>query len=132
MTEEQINDKWGIHQVIQEAISKAHNTPAPETLKRLDDIQTKMNDNYSKRELDEHFKDVKTQIDAVTKLGTAIDIKVGIQNGRVTKNETWIRGVIMAGSASLFLLGIIGSLIVYSFKLSQDNLRNTILLEIKK
>lgn len=90
-----------------------------------------MEENYSKRELDEHFKDVTLKISEVKDITVAIDTKVGIQNGRVTKSETWIKGVIMAGSASVFLLGIIMSLVVYSFSISQDNLKNSILLEVK-
>lgn len=117
--------------MIQEAMKTAHITPAPETLSRLDKIDKKLEENYSKRELDEHFKDIKDSIEGIRKLGTAIDAKVGIQNGRVTKTETWMKAVIFAGSCAFVLVGIIGSLIVYSFQLSQDNLKNTILLQLK-
>lgn len=91
-----------------------------------------MEENYSKRELDEHFKDVKAKVEEVAILAKAIDTKVGIQNGRVTKSESWIKGVIMAGAASIFLVGIIMSLVVYSFTVSQENLKNSILLEVKQ
>lgn len=129
--EEELNKKWSVHDMIQEAMKTAHITPAPETLSRLDNIDKKLEENYSKRELDEHFKDVKDSIEEIRKLGTSIDAKVGIQNGRVTKTEIWMKAVIFAGSCAFVLVGIIGSLIVYSFQLSQDNLKNTILLQLK-
>ncbi len=87
--------------------------------------------NYSKRELDEHFKDVKMGVEQVNKGVESLNTKVAIQNGRVTKSETWVKGLAMVGTSSLFLLGIIMSLVVYSFKLSQENLKATILLEVK-
>lgn len=88
-------------------------------------------ENYSKRELDEHFKDLKGSIDSVFLGVKELNIKVGIQNGRVAKTEGTLRGAVMAGSVAVFLLGIIMSLVVYSFKLSQDNLKTTILLEVR-
>lgn len=91
-----------------------------------------MEENYSKRELDEHFKDVKIGISNVEKGIDSLNVKVGIQNGRVTKSETWIKGMAMVSGVSVFLIGIILSLVVYSFKVSQDNLKSTILLEVKK
>lgn len=91
-----------------------------------------MDDNYSKRELDEHFKDVKSSIGELKLVAEKIDVKVGIQNGRVAKTEATVRGVTMAGSVAVFLIGIIMSLVVYSFKESQENLKNSILLEVKQ
>lgn len=90
-----------------------------------------MEENYSKRELDEHFKEVKTGIEDVKTGLKDLNVKVGIQNGRVTKSETWIKGMAMVTTVALFLIGIIISLVVYSFKISQENLKNTILLEVK-
>lgn len=97
-----------------------------------------MEDNYSKREMDEHFKDVRERFDKqdvflqrLDKNVEGVNIKVGIQNGRVAKLESWRTGLIMAGAACVFLMGIIISLVVYSFQLSQNNLKNTILLELK-
>ncbi len=98
-----------------------------------------MEADYSKRELDEHFKDINARFDKqdivlreIKDTGKATDTKVGIQNGRVAKLETWKTGLIMAGIAVVFLFGIIMSLIVYSFQLSQQNLKSDILLQLKK
>jgi hypothetical protein len=87
--------------------------------------------NYSKRELDEHFKVVNDKLDGNTALTESLNVKVGIQNGRVSKLETKIGGWIIAVGCITFLFAIITSLIVYSFKLSQENLRSSILLEIQ-
>lgn len=91
-----------------------------------------MDENYSKRELDEHFLDIKKSIGEVEKKVDSLNLKVGIQNGRVSKTEGTLKGAIMAVSVAVFLIGIIMSLVVYSFKLSQDNLKNTILLEVQQ
>lgn len=87
-------------------------------------------ENYSKRELDEHFGDLGKRIDAVGDGVKELNTKVGIQNGRVAKTEATLRGTVMAGSVAVFLLGIIMSLVVYSFHISLENQRSQILLEI--
>ncbi len=87
-------------------------------------------DQYSNREIDSHFKTVNDGIGEVNRLVVSIDGRVAIQNGRVAKLEgksAWMAGV---GAAAIFLFGIIGGLIVYSFQLSQENLKNTILIEV--
>lgn len=92
---------------------------------------------YSKRETDEmmkgvhhRFDDIGSTLDNIGKDVASLSDKVGIQNGRVSKLESkWI-GVTMAGSVAIVLIGMIISLVVYSFKVSQDNLKSTILLEI--
>jgi hypothetical protein len=38
--EEEFNNKWDVYKVVQKAIENAHTKPAPETLKRLDLIDT--------------------------------------------------------------------------------------------
>lgn len=100
---------------------------------------TEQNMPYSLRELDDHFTQVQRRFDVQdTTLGNlntkidAVDKKVGIQNGRTAKLESWRTGLVMSGAVLIFLIGIIMTLIVYSFQLSQENLKNTILLEIKK
>ncbi len=88
--------------------------------------------NYSKRELDEHFKEMGEKIDKNTEITQKLDIKVGIANGRTGKLEGKFNAVALSGSVAVFLIGIIMSLIVYSFKISQENLKSTILLEISQ
>ena len=89
-------------------------------------------ENYSKREQDERHKDLKDSILAVGDIVKELNIKVGIQNGRVAKTEATVKGSIMAGSVAVFLIGIIMTLVVYSFQISQENLKNSILLEVQQ
>lgn len=98
-----------------------------------------METEYTKREMDEHFKDVKERFDRqdlklaeIQATGKATDAKVAIQNGRVGKLESKWTGVVMGGGVGVFLIGIIMSLIVYSFIVSQENLKSSILLEVKQ
>ncbi len=98
-----------------------------------------MEADYTKRELDEHFNDMKERFNRqdvalakIDKKATDIDTKVGIQNGRVGKLETKWNSVVIGGIVGMALIGTIITLVVYSFKLSQENLKNTILLELKK
>lgn len=98
-----------------------------------------MENDYSKRELDEHFRDVKERFDRqdiklaeIQFTGKATDNKVAIQNGRVGKLESKWAGVVIGGGVAVFLFGIIMSLVVYSFMVSQENLKNSILLEVKQ
>lgn len=37
MNEQETNDKWNIHKTIQEAMEKAHNEPAPKTIKFMEE-----------------------------------------------------------------------------------------------
>lgn len=131
MSESELQEKWDIHKIITEAIEKAHTEPSPITLKKLETIEKKMEDNYSKRELDESFKDINLSFEEIKKIGNDISVKVGIQNGRVAKIEATVKGVIMASTVASVLFGTILGLVVYSFKLSQDNLRQSIELEFK-
>ncbi len=103
-----------------------------------------MNDeNYSKREMDTYFTEVKGRFDSqdekleeIREITKATDDKVGIQNGRVTKTEATVSSSVkaftVAGTVAIFLIGIIMSLIVYSFKISQDNLQAQILLSVEQ
>lgn len=94
---------------------------------------------YTKRELDDHFKQMNERFDrqdtrliSIENTGVATDKKVAIQNGRVSKLETKWYGLVIGGTVCLGLIGTIIGLTIYSFKLSQDNLRQQILLELKK
>lgn len=89
-----------------------------------------MEPDYTKRELDEYFKELGSKIDANTELTKDLNIKVGIQNGRVAKTEATLKGAVMAGSVAVFLVGIIMSLSVYAFNISLKNQKSEILLEI--
>jgi len=68
-TEEEINEKWSIHQIVQQAIATAHTTPAPQTIKMFDEM---------KADLKEIKEDVKSNLIQATKT-----------NGRVSKAEEW-------------------------------------------
>ena len=91
-----------------------------------------MDAEYSKRELDSHFKELGDKIQENTDITRQLNIKVGIQNGQVGKLESKWTGVVMAGTVLVFLLGLIMSLIVYSFNLAQSNQEQEILLRINK
>lgn len=91
-----------------------------------------MDTDYTKRELDEHFKDISDKIETNTKVTKELSDRVGAQNGRVGKLETKIGGWIIAISCITFLFSIITGLVVYSFKLSMENLKTTILLEVSQ
>lgn len=86
-------------------------------------------ENYSKRELDEHFKTLLNKIEENTVLTRDLGVKVGIQNGNVGNLKAWRTGISMVIALIAF---IVIPLVVYSFTISQENLKNTILLEIKK
>lgn len=99
-----------------------------------------MDKDYSKREIDKYFMDINEKIDtnhkenhdAWIKTGEAVqDLanRVAIQNGRVGKLEAQAKSIIVGCSVGVFLIGIIISLVVYSFQISMENQRNTILLE---
>jgi hypothetical protein len=91
-----------------------------------------MDENYTKRELDEHFKDLKESVHNIDMGLSELNKKVGLQNGRVGKLETKIGGWIIAVGCITFLFGIITALVIYSFQLSMENLKTSILLEVKQ
>lgn len=67
--EQELNEKYNIHQVIQKAISSAHSEPSPYTIKMFDDI---------KGDIKEIKEDVKSNLIQATKT-----------NGRVSRAEEW-------------------------------------------
>jgi hypothetical protein len=91
-----------------------------------------MEPDYTKREMDEHFKDISNRITENTDITKELSVKVGIQNGRVGKLEGKFNSVALASTAAFFLIGIIMSLVVYSFNVSQDRLKAEILLQISE
>lgn len=96
---------------------------------KLTKIQNRIDENYSKRELDEHFKDVQKQFEVQNTLLRDLNTKVGIQNGSVGNLKAWRTGITMTIAVLAFL---VIPLIIYSFQISQENLKNSILLEIKQ
>lgn len=97
---------------------------------KIDGLHHRLEDVQKKLEESSNYQNEKLR--SIESTGRATDTKVAIQNGRVGKLEaksTWLAGV---GVAVVFLFALISGLIVYSFQLSQDNLRQSILLEINK
>ena len=90
-----------------------------------------MDADYSKREIDDHFRNLGEKIDENTRLTRDLDKKVGIQNGRVSKLEKKWYGAVIGGTVALALIGTIIGLVIYSFKLSLENTKNSILLEVR-
>jgi hypothetical protein len=79
-----------------------------------------MEENYTKRELDDHFQIVNGKLDIITD-------RVNNTNGRVKKLEMWRFGIVMAGSVVTFIV-IPLLLYIYFDKLSQiqDNIDITV------
>lgn len=88
-----------------------------------------MEADYSKRELDEHFNQINLRFDKQDVFLNSIVVQTTKTNGSVISLKAWRTGLAMCLALVCF---IIIPLIVYSFQLSQENLRNSILLELKK
>lgn len=108
-----------------------------------------MDDNYSKRELDMKFESLEKKVDeghlaiiermneserknldrAKEMFNMLEEIKgqTTKHNGRMSKQESLTRGVIMSGTVALFLGGIIVGLVVYiyQYQLEQQSVRIT-------
>ncbi len=69
MNEEELNEKWSVHKIIQEAINSAHTNPSPYTIKMFDEI---------KGDIKEMKNDTKDVLIQATKT-----------NGRVSRGEEW-------------------------------------------
>ena len=67
--EEELNQKYDIHQAVQKAIESAHSNPSPQTIKMFDELKTDI------KEMKGDIKDILIQ---ATKT-----------NGRVSKTEEW-------------------------------------------
>lgn len=68
-TEESLDEKWKIHQIVQNAVESAHSNPSPQTIKMFDEL------NKDIKEMKNDIKDVLIQ---ATKT-----------NGRVSRSEEW-------------------------------------------
>lgn len=90
--------------------------------------QNSMEPEYSKRELDEHFRRMNERFDAQDKKLVSIDEQTKKTNGNVGSLKAWRFGITMCLGLIAFL---VLPLIIYSFRLSQENLKNTILLELR-
>jgi len=114
MDEVEINKKWDIHNIIQEAIRTSHSEPAPETRERLAALETSqklfMEENKKEHgDLKKSMEDFHTMMfsnmkDLNDKLDKALDKKAGIW---VEKVLIWL-GVGIGGG----LLAYLGNLII--------------------
>lgn len=84
---------------------------------------------YNKREIDLHFEEVYHRLDDVNGILRGLSDKVGIQNGNVGNLRAWRTGISMVVGVVSFL---VIPLLIYSFNLSQQNLKLDILQEIAK
>ena len=91
-----------------------------------------MEKNYSKREIDSQIGNLtKTITDYHTETVTSINLlteQVKKTNGSVGSLKAWRTGIGMVVGVIAF---IVIPLVIYSFNLSQENLKTTILLEMK-
>ena len=119
--EQELNAKWNIHKVVQEAINSSHPEPAPETRERLAKLETNQQNFMDKLEENqianekahERLMSSITEFHAVTnnslkgmeeKLDRALDKKANIW---VEKVLIWLGAVIGVG-----LIGYLGTLLV--------------------
>ncbi len=87
-----------------------------------------MEADYTKRELDDHFRRLGEKIDENTRITKDLGVKVDKTNGSVGNLKAWRTGLGMCVALIAF---IVIPLMVYSFQLAQENLRNQILLQVQ-
>jgi DNA-binding transcriptional regulator GbsR (MarR family) len=119
--EDKLNEKWETHKIIQEAIASAHMKPAPQTLEMLTEtkaalkeIQTTLKDNYSKRELDEHHRDITERFTRQDTALESIKKQVEYTNGKVKTHQ---RILLVVGAVLATLLVTNSSELLGLFKL---------------
>lgn len=61
-----------------------------------------MDQPYTNRELDDHFREIKEQLDRVESQGKRIETEVRFTNGRVSNLEGWKTGIAMGISVIIF------------------------------
>lgn len=86
-------------------------------------------DNYSKREQDDFRTHTKESLERIENEVGEVKAQTIKTNGNVGSLKAWRTGLAMCMALVSF---IIIPLIIYSFRLSQDNLKQSILLEIRK
>lgn len=76
--EQELNEKWSVHNAVKSAIESAHNNPAPQTIKMFDEMRQ---DNK------ESFNRIEKKLDINTEMTVSLDKRVDIANGRTRKLE---------------------------------------------
>ena len=99
MTEADLNDKWNIHDVVQEAVRTAHTEPSPETRERLMAVEVNQknivdNINELKKTTADQHKETLSAIEALScRVEKALDTKAGIW---VEQTMIWAIRIVLA------------------------------------
>jgi hypothetical protein len=91
-----------------------------------------MTENFSTRELQNHFENLGQAIKGVGSDVKELDKKLDNQTAETAKlklKQSWFMGL---GTGAVFLFSLIIGLVVYSFKLSIDNAKQAVLLEVNQ
>ena len=101
--EQELNDKWSIHKIIQEAIKTSHNEPSPETRERLKALEVSQQ-NFMQENKEQH----QMIMEAVSKLDSKLD------KALETKAGKWVETFIVSAGAIIGtgLIGYLGTLLV--------------------
>lgn len=75
--------------------------------------------------------EIKGTLTGIESTVSELKVRVGIQNGRVTKSENWIRGIVMVLGFCSFLIAVFGQQAVTAFSNSVSKKSEQILYEQK-
>lgn len=105
LNESQLNKKWNMHKVIQEAVLTAHLEPSPETKERLAILETNQKNMMDK--LIESIKDNKESHEGIINMIVGIEAKLdkaleGKANKWVERVLTWL-GISIGGGLISYL-----------------------------
>lgn len=87
-----------------------------------------MNENYSNRELDRMFEEIKVKLSDQDRVLARIEEQTRKTNGSVSMLKAWRTGLSMCLGLVIF---VIIPLLIYSFQLSEQNLKQSTLLQIQ-
>jgi len=94
--EEKLNDKWGIRNVVQQAVETAHLTPAPKTVEMINGLKITLEEQAKKHvEIEYNLRDIKEnhlahiEPDIVSLKSEINQIKVSTE--KMSTNMDWLQ-----------------------------------------